>query len=274
MTPEDIPIRLKQGNLRALITGASSGIGEATAWEFVRQGVTVVLVSEQEKALISVAQSLCAAGGQASAMVVDLAQPEQVVGLIARAESESGPLDILVNNAGIGMSASILETRQSDLRHLFEVNFFALAELSRQALAVMAPRGKGRILNVSSAAGCFGSPTISAYSATKGAVHTFTQALRIEAREYGVLVGEVLPISVQTRFFDSVKGEKYRPQGRVLTAETVARSIVRNALSRRLRAEILPYPALRIVFVLNAMWPDLLARLAHWQYARSLRNAS
>src|SRR5207248_8264159 len=117
-------------------------------------------------------------------------------------------------------------------------NFFALAELCKQALEVMAPRRKGRIINVSSAAGRFGSPTISAYSATKGAVHAFTQALRIEARVHGVYVSEVLPISVQTKFFDNVKGEKYQPTGVVLPPETVAQSILRCATARRPRPEI------------------------------------
>lgn len=261
-----------QNEVRALVTGASSGIGEATARAFAATGATVVLVSEQEKALLSVARSICAQGGQATSIVADFCHQEQVVGLIERIEQQVGPLDIVVNNAGVGLGASVLQTKPRDIRFLFEINFFALAELSRQALAAMAERRKGRIINVSSAAGVFGSPNISAYSATKGAVHTFTQALRMEALEYGVQVSEVLPISVRTPFFDTARGEKYRPHGHVQTAETVARAIVRTALSRHPRAEVLPYPPLRAVFVLNALWPDLLVRLARRQYVRTLRR--
>lgn len=265
----------KRGSgLRALVTGASSGIGEATARLLAGEGISVVLVSEQEKELLAVAQQIRAGGVDATAIVVDLTCREQVAGLIERVEQESGPLDILVNNAGVGLGASILETRSADLRFLFEVNFFALVELSRQALSVMAPRRKGRIINVSSAAGVFGSPHISAYSATKGAVHAFTQALRLEAGEYGIHVSEVLPISVKTRFFEASRGEKYQPHGRVQTSEMVARCIVRGALSHAPKAELLPYPPLRILLVLNALFPDMLARLGRWVHLRALNRAS
>jgi short-subunit dehydrogenase len=253
-----------------LITGASSGIGEATARACARQGARVVLVSERESELNAVAESICEAGGKAVPLVVDLSHPEQVEGLIARIEAEVGPLDTLVNNAGVGLQASVLETRSTDMRFLFEVNFFALAELCRQAIAVMIPRRKGRIINVSSAAGRFGSPNISAYSATKGAVHAFTQSLRLEARVHGVFVSEVLPISVRTGFFDNVKTGKYQPQGLVLTPEGVAQDIVRCIAAPRPRPEILPFRGIRLVFVLNALLPGLLVRLAGRRYAHAV----
>ena len=255
-----------------LITGASSGIGEATARGCARHGARVVIVSEREAELNAVAESICDAGGQAVPIVVDLSQPEQLAGLIARIEAQVGPLDTLVNNAGIGLKASVLETRTVDMRFLFEVNFFALAELCKQAISVMAPRREGRIINVSSAAGRFGSPNISAYSATKGAVHAFTQSLRLEARIHGVSVSEVLPISVRTRFFENVKAEKYQPQGLMLTPEGVAQDIVRCIAARRPRPEILPFRGIRLVFVLNALLPGLLVRLAGRSYAQSLQQ--
>jgi short-subunit dehydrogenase len=255
-----------------LITGASSGIGEATARAFAKAGARLVLVSEQEEQLPAVAQSLCEAGGQAAAIVADFSKPEQVEGLVARAEQVMGPLEVLVNNAGVGLGASVLDTKPSDLRFLFEVNFFALANLCRQALAVMAPRGQGRIINVSSAAGRLGGTTIGAYAATKGAVHAYTNALRMEARAYGVHVSEVLPISVRTRFFQNVKGEKYRPSGIVLTSEQVADSIVRCASARHPKAEVLPYRPIRAVFVLDALFPGLLDRFAAKEFAESVRR--
>jgi short-subunit dehydrogenase len=255
---------------RVLVTGASSGIGEETAWAFARAGAHVIIVSERESDLNAVACAIQEAGGRATPLVVDLTHPEQVDGLIRRVESRLGPLDVLVNNAGMGMSAPVLDTQLADMRSLFEVNFFALASLCKQALEVMAPRGRGRIINVSSAAGRFGSPTISAYSATKGAVHAYTQSLRLEARVYGIQVSEVLPISVRTRFFENVRGGKYRPAGLVLTAETVAQSIVRAAAARVAKPEILPFPGIRAVFVLNALLPGLLVRLAGRRYANAL----
>jgi uncharacterized protein len=244
------------------VTGASSGIGEVTAKMFAEQGAAVVVVSEQENDLNRVVEEIRQTGGKAVAIVADFSKPEQVEGLIARAEQEIGPLDVLVNNAGLGLGATILETKPEQLRFLFEVNFFALTSLCRQALEVMTPRRRGHIINVSSATGRFGSPKVSAYSATKGAVHTFTQALRIEASVAGVHVTEVLPISVRTKFFDNVEGEKYKPAGIVLTAETVACSIVRCAQSPRPKAEVLPYRLVSLVFVLDALFPGLIARIA------------
>ncbi len=257
---------------RVLITGASSGIGEAAARAFAHAGAQVVVVSEQAEALQAVAESIREAGGQAEAVVADFSRPEQVEGLIARVEAQAGPLDILVNNAGIGLGASVLETEPPDLRLLFEINFFALADLCRQALAGMAARGHGHIINVSSAAGRLGGTGVSAYAATKGAIHAYTASLRIEARAYGVHVSEVLPISVKTSFFQNLKGEKYDPSGIVLTSEEVARSLVRCAASAHPAAEVLPYRPIRAVFVLDALFPGLLDRIVGKEFARSVQS--
>src|SRR5690349_3923458 len=90
-------------NCRALVTGASSGIGAATARALADAGVHVVIVSERPDELNAVADSICAEGGRATAVVVDLADPKQVEGLFKRVEAQVGPIDLLVNNAGVGM---------------------------------------------------------------------------------------------------------------------------------------------------------------------------
>lgn len=254
---------------RILITGASSGIGEAAARQFAQVGAEVVIVSERDDDLHNVATSINQFGGKATAIVADFSKPEQVEGLFARAEEQIGTIDTLVNNAGLGLGASILETTPTKLRFLFEVNFFALWELSRQALAAMAPRRNGRIINVSSAAGRFGSPNVAAYSATKGAVHAFTQALRIEASAYNVHVSEVLPISVRTKFFEHVEGEKYKPRGVVLTTESVARSIVTCVASSRPKAEVLPFRPIGLWFGLDALAPGFTAWLSRREFTRT-----
>jgi short-subunit dehydrogenase len=266
-----MPTRLQ--DKRVLITGASSGIGEAAAREFARRGAVVVVVSEQTEELHAVAQSIQDAGGRATAVVVDLSKPEQVEGLIARVEAQIGPLDVLVNNAGIGLGATIMEMRQEQMRLLFEVNFFALAELCKQALTAMSARRSGRIINVSSAAALFGSPTVSAYSATKGAVHSYSMALRTEASQYGIHVSEILPVSVRTRFFDSVQGEKYKPSGVMLTSEKVAQSIVHCAVATRPPAEVQPYYPIRFIFVLTALFPSLMAAIAAYLQRKSLESS-
>jgi short-subunit dehydrogenase len=245
-----------------MITGASSGIGEAAARLFAQKGVKVVITSERAADLQQVADSVNQSGGCAIPIVVDFTKPEEVEALFKRAEEAAGPISTLVNNAGVGMKARIDERTMEDVRFLFEINFFAVVCLCRQALNRMGERGGGRIINVSSAAGQFGAANFSAYSATKGALHTYTQALRVEARERGVMVTEVAPISVETAFFDNARGKSYRPRGVVLTVEKVAQCIVKVAESARPPAEALPYKPVRAVFVANSLLPGLLTRFA------------
>jgi short-subunit dehydrogenase len=254
------------------VTGASSGIGEATVRLFAHAGADVVLVSDHATNLSRVLDAILATEARAVAAITDLTQPEQIDGLLERLEAQVGPIDTLINNAGVGLGAPILDTEERDLRFVFEVNFFALHLLCRQALKLMVPRRSGTIINVTSAAGRFGSPSVGAYSASKGAVHAYTQALRIEAMAYGIRVGECLPISVRTPFFDNTRGEKYRPAGVVLTPEQVAQSIVRAVGANRVPAEILPYRPVKAVFVFDSLFPGLLARIAGSNYLQEIRN--
>ncbi len=257
-------------NALVVITGASSGIGEAAAYAFAKKGARLALVSNHRPDLERVRDALREAGVTASDYLVELGKSEEVAGLIARIEGDLGAVDVLVNNAGIGLGASVLNTDESKLRLLFEVNFFALASLCKQALSGMSGRRRGVIINVSSAAGQLGSPGVSAYSATKGACHAYTQALRMEAKAYGVFVSEVLPISVKTKFFHHAEGKKYEPSGVVLTSEKVADSLVRCAASRRPRAEILPFRPVRLAFLAETALPGLLDTVLVRNYKKSL----
>ncbi len=245
---------------RILVTGASSGIGEAVAKACVREGAEVILLSEREQEVNAVAEALRQSGGKATAVTVNLAVEAEVAGLIARLESELGEIDTLINNAGIGLGSRIPDITLKGLRLVMEVNYFGMFSLCQQALVAMGKRKQGRVINITSASGRFGLPGVSAYVSSKGAAHTFTSALRIEGKPLGVFVSEVLPVSTSTRFFESVEGKKYQPKGVVQTPETVANAIVKCACSRRPRAEVLPYPPVRLAFVVDALFPGLLDR--------------
>src|SRR5262245_15358747 len=126
----------------SLVTGASAGIGLATARALAREGAPVVLVSEQAEALAAAAAAIRERGDAASTLVVDLSRPEEAAHCVARAEALAGPLDLIINNAGVGLQASLLEESMADVRHLFEINFFALVSICQQGLQAMAARGR------------------------------------------------------------------------------------------------------------------------------------
>jgi short-subunit dehydrogenase len=254
---------------RALVTGAAAGIGRATALALAGEGVALEAVDRDTAGLEALAEAVQATAGRARTWIVDLSRPEEVEPLVDRVERESGSIDLLVNGAGIGLQASVLQMTPDDLRRLFEVNFFAAAALCREALRAMSARRRGHIINVSSAAARRGLLGLGAYAATKGALHGFTQALRLEAQRYGVAVSEVLPISTRTGFFQAATNRTARPYtaaGWVQTPEYVGERIV--ACARHPVAELHTTPILRPIFALEALAPNLVERLVAWYYRR------
>lgn len=162
---------------RALITGASRGIGESLAVAFAGAGAAVALVARNSAAIESLAASL---GG--SAHPADLSDPAQVACLVSRVEDEAGPIDVLVNNAAVAISGCFAESSAESLRLMTEVNYLAPAELCRQVTPRMLKRGRGHIVNVSSLAGSFALPGLVGYSASKAALGHFTAGLRADLR--------------------------------------------------------------------------------------------
>lgn len=215
---------------RALITGATAGIGRATAELLAGKGITVGILAERPAEVDETVAAIRHAGGSAVPVYADLTRREDVAGLIDRLEAEGFAVDALINNAGIGLQADILDTREEDLRRLFEVNYFAAFLLSRDALRHMARRGHGHLVNVSSASARRSLPGMSVYASTKAALHSFSQALRIEAAGTGVHVTELLPMSVRTRFFQSATNradKPYAPGWKAHTPEEIAGQIFR-----------------------------------------------
>ncbi len=173
------------GGRNVLVTGASRGIGEALAQRFARDGAHVVGVARNADLLGKVMADI---GG--TAIAVDLADPAQVDGLIARVERDTGPVDVLVNNAGLDLVGALIDNSAEDVRTIHQVNLVTPIELCRQVLPGMLARGRGHVVNVSSLAGVAGFAGMTSYCSTKGGLTNFTGVLRLELK--GTPIGTTL----------------------------------------------------------------------------------
>lgn len=210
----------------ALVTGASSGIGEATARALVGRGATVALAARSEERLGFLVREIFAAGGRALAVKTDVADQDSARSAAERTVGEFGALDILVNNAGLGLSGRVAELRSEDLRYVFDVNLLGPLNCVQAALPHMG-RG-GRIINVSSVVGKRAIPKVGGYCATKFALNALSDALRVEVADRGITVTSVYPGTTRTAFRENsrrTKDEKrgWRPGG--VTPEKVAEKI-------------------------------------------------
>ncbi|PJF22422.1 MAG: oxidoreductase [Phototrophicales bacterium] len=187
----------KQYNLQgkiALITGASSGIGAATARAFADEGARVVLVARRENLLQAIADEL----PSALAISADLRQDQEQIRVVNTIIEQYGRIDVLVNNAGVARGGVTTEIAYDDLRQMVDVNLYALIRLTQLVLPGMIQRHSGQIINISSAAGEVRAPGQAVYSATKAAVNGFSDALRRELVGTGINVITILPGWVRT----------------------------------------------------------------------------
>jgi NAD(P)-dependent dehydrogenase (short-subunit alcohol dehydrogenase family) len=214
----------------AVVTGASSGIGEATARALAGRGAAVVLAARAEEKLRFLEREIFAAGGRALCVKTDVTDRDSVETMVERTTEEFGSLDILVNNAGLGLSGRVEHLRADDLRYVFEVNLIGPLICIQAALPRM-NRG-GRIINVSSVVGKRAIPKVGGYCATKFALNALSDTLRVEVAGRGITVASVYPGTTRTAFRENsrrTKDEKrgWRPRG--ATPEKVAQKIARAA---------------------------------------------
>ena len=240
----------------ALVTGASSGIGAATARAFAGAGLHVALCARRKDRLERLAADLVARGSEATVHAVDVTDALAVRAMVEEVAARWGRLDVLVNNAGRGLAATLEQTTAEEFRALMELNVLAVLGATQAALPIMRRQESGHIINVSSVVGRRAVPYRSAYSATKFALGALSEALRVELTGTGIAVTLVYPIRTETEFHAvEVQKVPWRPMGPVQSSERVARAILRCV--RRPRPEVYPYWPIRILAVMSVLAPGL-----------------
>ena len=238
----------------ALITGASSGIGEKVALNLGAAGYRVVLAARRIDRLEKLAAQIRRSGGDALAAILDLSNPNQITELVDRIHQHYGEIDLLVNNAGSARHLWFDEqSLEEDIQGQIQVNLIGMIQLTREVLPDMLRAGRGQIIYVSSIAAWVGVPTYSIYNAGKFGARGFMASLRRELRGTGVVVSEIFPGAVDTDFAMDPqikwKTRTVTPAFALVSAQAVADRILQMIRSRRRKAYI---PR----FMWAAIWMD------------------
>lgn len=215
---------------RAIITGASSGIGKATALIFAKTGIDVCLISRTEAKLADVAQQASEFGVKVKIVSLDLAEIDQVKTTIEAIAKEFQPIDILVNNAGVGYTNPLRETPLEDWEKVLKINLTSVFQCTLGVLPQMRERGEGTIVNVASIAANAPFPDWGAYCVSKSALVTFAQCLALEERANGIRVTTILPGAVNTPIWDTDTVNADLNREAMLTPEIVAQTILQTVL--------------------------------------------
>jgi 3-oxoacyl-[acyl-carrier protein] reductase len=208
----------------AVITGAGSGIGKATAVAIAQAGAKVVLAARTRHHLEEVAHSIIQTGGTALVVPTDVGDESQVQRLITTAHNHFGHLDILVTSAGGATFGPLIESRTEDWDMMINVNLRGIYLCGKYALAVMIPQGRGHILNVLSIASQTILPGSAGYTASKFGALGLTKVMAAEVRALGIKVTAVIPGAVDTPLWDKSGGTLDR--GKMLSATDVAAVIL------------------------------------------------
>ena len=234
-----------------VITGASSGIGRASASEFAKRGARVVLVARGRERLERAGRDLGRFNAETATIPCDVSDRVQVKSMSDQVVERFGGADILVNNAGFAIYGPVSDLSIEDIESQMRTNYLGMVYCTKNLLPALLERGSGHIVNVASVAASFGLPGIAPYCASKFAMLGFSEGLQHELRGTGVGVTVVSPIMVRTGFFDGPSFEKMPGRSATtaasLSPETVARAVLRASASPRL--EIIVPPAVR-----GAVW--------------------
>lgn len=257
-----------------IVTGASSGIGRATALALMRERAELVLVARRQNLLLQLEEEIRRAGGTACSLGMDLRKGTNVETMIRSTHDRFGRIDVLINNAGFGFLGTVENTPAMIVREIFDLNFEAPLLASQLVIPIMKAQGGGHIINVSSVVGKRGLPMSGIYCATKFALQGISESLRLEVKVHGIDVSVISPAGTETEFGESIRRgdikKKFKPVGHIQSAEEVAKAIVQCI--KRPKIEVYPNRSSRFLVWANAIAPSLVDRIVS-RYLRDRLSA-
>ncbi|MFO8053949.1 MAG: SDR family oxidoreductase [Bacteroidales bacterium] len=255
-----------------VITGASSGIGKALAWEYACKGSRVVIAARNREKLESLAADMRSRKHEVLYQQTDVSKEADCRELIRVTAERYGRIDILINNAGISMRALFEDLELEVIRRLMDVNFWGTVYCTKYAFPWLL-ESKGSLVGVSSVAGFKGLPARTGYTASKAAIHGFLDVIRLETRKKGLHVLLACPGFTASNIRKTALTENGKPQGNtprnessMMSAEEVARHIYR-AVAKRKRMIVLTSEG-KIAYLLSKFAPRLLDKIVYNQMAK------
>jgi dehydrogenase/reductase SDR family protein 7B len=248
------------------ITGASSGIGEALAYEFTREGAKTILSSNKPEELERVRKKCEEKGGESSVLFLDMLDAQSLENSVKTAIERFGGIDILINNAGVSHRSLVTETDVEFDRKIMEIDFFSHVILTKNILPYMLEKGGGQIAATSSLSGLFGFPLRSAYNAAKHAVKGYFETVGIELRDKDIFVTIAYPGRIRTDISYHALTKDGREQGKMdkslaagMPVEKCAKKYM-NAIYKKKREVLIGGKEL-IIFYIRRFFPWLFWRM-------------
>jgi len=253
-----------------VITGASSGIGKESAKEFAKLHASLALVSRDRNKLEDIAKELSKYKTEILICQCDVSQKDQVSKMSQEVLEKFGTIDVLINNAGFGIYNIIKDTKTEEIESQMATNYFGMVYCTKAFLPKMLENKSGHIVNVASVAASFGIPAMASYCASKFAMLGFSESLYHELRGTGVGITVVSPIMVKTNFFNHNSFGKMPRYTIALSANTVAKAVVRASSSPRL--EIVVPQFIRIAIWMKQTFPYVVNLIVSGIFRKSVKT--